>query len=177
MSVTIKDDHIIVVGDTTTHGGKVITGISDNFTYKGIPIACVGDLVECPQCGGIYPIVEGAPTVFYGDKQVARHGDKVACGATLISRENAAVSAGSGAGGVASPALSAENSQQIGNRFFIVVDENDKPIPGADYVITDADGTEYPGVTDANGHTATISGKIGEDLSVRVIIDPDYKTA
>jgi hypothetical protein len=58
-----------------------------------------------------------------------------------------------------------------------VVDDNDKPIPQADYVITDADGAEYPGVTDENGHTATIYGKVGEELSIRVLVNADDELA
>jgi uncharacterized Zn-binding protein involved in type VI secretion len=87
MPYTIEGKEVIVLGDTTTHGGKVITG-SENHTYMGIPVARVGDMVQCPKCKGTYPIIEGAPRTFDHGKQIARHGDKVACGATLISRGN-----------------------------------------------------------------------------------------
>jgi uncharacterized Zn-binding protein involved in type VI secretion len=86
MPYTIEGKHVIVLGDTTTHGGKVITG-SENHTYMGIPVARVGDMVECPKCDGTFPIVDGAPRAFDHGRPIALHGDKVACGATLISRE------------------------------------------------------------------------------------------
>ncbi len=87
MTYIIEGKHVAVVGDTTTHGGKVITG-SEECRYKGNPIARVGDMVECPQCKGTYPIIEGSQEFADNGKPIARHGDKVACGATLISRES-----------------------------------------------------------------------------------------
>jgi len=39
---------IIVVGDSTDHGGKVISG-SPKDTIMGKRIARMGDLVDCPQ--------------------------------------------------------------------------------------------------------------------------------
>jgi uncharacterized Zn-binding protein involved in type VI secretion len=87
MPYTIEGKEVILLGDTTTHGGKVITA-SETHSYMGIPVARVGDMVECPKCKGTYPIVEGAPKAFDRGKPIARHGDKVACGATLISRNN-----------------------------------------------------------------------------------------
>jgi uncharacterized Zn-binding protein involved in type VI secretion len=89
MPYTIEGKEVIVLGDTTTHGGKVITA-SETHSYMGVPVARVGDIVECPKCKGAYPIVEGAPKTFDHGKSIARHGDKVACGATLISRANMA---------------------------------------------------------------------------------------
>jgi uncharacterized Zn-binding protein involved in type VI secretion len=87
MPYRIEGKEVIVLGDTTTHGGKVITA-SETHSYIGIPVARVGDMVECPKCKGTYPIIEGSPRTFDQGKSIARHGDKVACGATLISREN-----------------------------------------------------------------------------------------
>jgi uncharacterized Zn-binding protein involved in type VI secretion len=81
---------IIVLGDTTTHGGEVITAWGAGRTFiDGIPVACVGDLVRCPQCRGEYAIVEGAgdPGMTVYGKPVAREDDGVACGAKLVSRQ------------------------------------------------------------------------------------------
>lgn len=55
-------DGIIRVGDSSSHGGTVVTGQA-NYLVDGIPVAVVGDMVACPQKGhGVYPIVEGHPT-------------------------------------------------------------------------------------------------------------------
>ncbi|MDR0702167.1 MAG: PAAR domain-containing protein, partial [Azoarcus sp.] len=46
----------IVLGDTTSHGGTVITANS-RMTIDGKPVACVGDLVVCPRCSGTHVIL------------------------------------------------------------------------------------------------------------------------
>jgi len=85
MSFQIDGKEVIVLGDMTTHGGKVISASSDLESH-GIKVARVGDMVACPRCKGSFPIVEGAPFALDLKSKIARHGDKVACGASLISR-------------------------------------------------------------------------------------------
>ncbi|QIE22388.1 PAAR motif protein [Caballeronia sp. SBC1] len=71
-------------GDTTDHGGTVTEGASD-YTQLGIPVALDGHLVECPKCGGTYPIIATGSMTHKG-KRVAYLGDKTACGAVLMRR-------------------------------------------------------------------------------------------
>ncbi len=47
---------MICVGDTTTHGGRVLEGTA-TATIDGKPIAGVGHRVLCPQCKGVFPIL------------------------------------------------------------------------------------------------------------------------
>lgn len=76
---------VIRLGDTTTHGGAVITA-SSQTQIKGKPIARIGDLVSCPKKGhGINPIIEGEANFQDGGKAVALDGHKTACGCSLIS--------------------------------------------------------------------------------------------
>ena len=78
----------ILLGDTTSHGGVVISG-SATTTVEGRPIARVGDLVTCPLCKPhTFPIVEGLSTLTDNYMAVALHGHKIACGATLIASSN-----------------------------------------------------------------------------------------
>ncbi len=85
MPITKDNRGVIHLGDATTHGGKVISVKHTTMTDMGIPIACVGDMVECPRCGGVFPIVEGdAECTIQGDR-VAFAGHKTECGAALIS--------------------------------------------------------------------------------------------
>lgn len=78
---------IIVVGDATDHGGKVIQG-APTATINGIPIARIGDPVTCPRKGhGTTVIATGDANMLVDGKPVARHGDKTACGATLIASQ------------------------------------------------------------------------------------------
>lgn len=88
---TIDGKEVIQLGDSTTHGGKVITASSGVF-YDGIPIARVGDSVTCPLCKGVYTITSGAPSAFDHEVQIARNGDSVSCGAKLIAGSAAATS-------------------------------------------------------------------------------------
>ncbi|WP_414445589.1 PAAR domain-containing protein [Burkholderia sp. 22PA0106] len=80
---------IIVVGDDTSHGGKVISG-SETHTHGGKPIARLNDLVDCPEKypdgkpHGVNKIVEAHPTFTIGGQRVALHGHRTECGCTLI---------------------------------------------------------------------------------------------
>lgn len=51
----------IVVGDTTSHGGKVVSGSpSSTWSKYAIPIARKGDKVTCPLCTRhMFKIAEG----------------------------------------------------------------------------------------------------------------------
>lgn len=76
---------VVRLGDSTSHGGKVISA-STTHLIDGIGIARVGDQVACPVPGhGINPIVEGAPTYVIGGRMVALQGHHSACGCTLIA--------------------------------------------------------------------------------------------
>jgi uncharacterized Zn-binding protein involved in type VI secretion len=77
----------IVLGDKTDHGGEVIeaSGVTDTH---GKRLARVGDKVTCPKKGhGTTEIVSGDLTMIIDGKAAARHGDKTACGATLLSSQ------------------------------------------------------------------------------------------
>jgi uncharacterized Zn-binding protein involved in type VI secretion len=76
---------IVRLGDSTSHGGKVISA-STTHLIDGIGIARVGDMVTCPHAGhGINSITEGASTYLIGGRMVALHGHRCACGCALIS--------------------------------------------------------------------------------------------
>ncbi|NIE57341.1 MULTISPECIES: PAAR domain-containing protein [unclassified Burkholderia] len=80
---------IIVVGDTTSHGGRVITG-SDTHTINGKAIARLHDLVDCPEKypdgrpHGVNKIVDAHPTLTIGGERVALHGHRTECGCALL---------------------------------------------------------------------------------------------
>lgn len=75
---------VIVVGDTHTGGGQVITG--STFTnIDGLPVARVNDMALCLLHRGTFPIAVGDFTFIVDGEAVARHGDKLACGCMLIS--------------------------------------------------------------------------------------------
>ncbi|MFC0228484.1 PAAR domain-containing protein [Serratia aquatilis] len=77
---------VILQGDSTSHGGKVLQG-SPVMMVMGTSVALVGHLVACPQCRGVFPIVTGAETVLVGGQPLALNGMKTACGAELIASQ------------------------------------------------------------------------------------------
>jgi len=85
---------IIVVGDTTSHGGKVISG-AKTHTIDGKAIARKGDQVDCPQKysdgrpHGVNNITEGHPGMMIDGQPVALHGHHTECGCTLIGSVSA----------------------------------------------------------------------------------------
>ncbi|MBP0588352.1 PAAR domain-containing protein [Paraburkholderia sp. LEh10] len=87
---------VIVVGDSTSHGGRVITG-SDTHTIGDRPIARLGDLVDCPQMypdgspHGVNRIIEADPSFTIDGQQVALHGHHTECGCSLIGSTMATV--------------------------------------------------------------------------------------
>ncbi|MDB5768238.1 MAG: repeat containing protein [Collimonas fungivorans] len=87
---------IIVVGDSTSHGGHVISG-SPTHNILDKPIARLGDLVECPlvypggKPHGVNKIIEGHSTFILDGIPVALEGHKTECGCTLIGSIGATV--------------------------------------------------------------------------------------
>ncbi|TDR29100.1 PAAR domain-containing protein [Hydromonas duriensis] len=70
------------IGDTSDHGGSIITG-STNFGVDGMPVARVGDILDCPQHGK-NPIVTSMVVQTQDDgKPLAHIGSKTQCGATI----------------------------------------------------------------------------------------------
>ena len=78
----------IVVGDTTSHGGQVISGSPSSTWGRGeIPIARKGDKVACPKCEPhIFEIAEGCNDSLDFGAPVALEGHKTTCGAVLIAQ-------------------------------------------------------------------------------------------
>lgn len=80
---------IIVLGDVTDHGGKVIEG-SPTHAINGKPIARLGDKVDCPIPNhGVNPIVEGDSDYRVNGIPVALEGHKTECGCVLIGSVSA----------------------------------------------------------------------------------------
>ena len=82
---------IICVGDTTSHGGKVLEG---NPTAKidTRPIAGVGHMVSCPRCKGDFAILPDLLGRIYphviDKRDTAVEGMRTACGAVLIASQS-----------------------------------------------------------------------------------------
>jgi uncharacterized Zn-binding protein involved in type VI secretion len=77
---------LIRLGDTTDHGGEVITA-SETMRYQGVRVARRGDEVKCPQHPEVNPnvILEGDVKITDHGIPVARQGHHATCGCSLIS--------------------------------------------------------------------------------------------
>lgn len=102
---------IIRLGDSTSHGGKVLEGSQTNLCY-GKPVALIGHKVSCPKCRGTPTIVEGVQTATLYGKGVALAGMKTSCGATLIASQFTAVVVPGGGGGEGAAAPADTSSRQ-----------------------------------------------------------------
>ena len=89
---------LIVVGDATTGGGRVITG-SPVTDIEGMPVARVGDKATCPKHQRVATIVSGDITLTFEGQPVARHGDRLSCGCSLIAGKQSRVYVDMGGGG------------------------------------------------------------------------------
>lgn len=157
----------IVVGDSTDHGG-VVVGASGATETHGKRIARVGDQVTCPKKGhGTTVIVSGDPTMIIDGMPAARHGDKCACGATLIASQvvsttqdggmsnSAAASqlqkAAAMAAGFSSPAAREEVTVEFDEQTMLVVDGDTATLVGVPWFIRTQDGRTFSGRLDEQG--------------------------
>lgn len=153
-------------GDTTSHGGRVLACDPTN-TVDGKALALLGNMVSCPRCGGIFPIVNVKTELHmtFNGRPVASDGDITACGATLIASQNTATaSPTSGLGGSVGNGKSvvSQSEMQGGTpyrgRFQVLDDTTRQPVAGHPYTVRSADGRVLQGTTDANGFTEWLDG-------------------
>ncbi len=170
----------IVVGDTTTGGGTVVSG-SPFTDIDGKPVARIGDSVVCMRHGPTV-IVSGDSTMIIDGQPVARHGDGVACGCSLISVQQVHVhidagGAGAAAAVAAEPALSealaaGEEDGEFDLDFLVTEQGSGEPLADWPYRIELACGREIEGRTDSEGKTAKLSSKEAETATLHVYM-PD----
>lgn len=159
-------------GDATDHGGRVLACTSTNVVF-GKPLALEGDMVSCPKCGGVYPIVAvRVRSMTFGGRAVATDGDRTACGARLIASQGfATVEPTSGAGGSVGAGKSvlaqtaAQDDGAYRGRFQLVDDQSRAPLANHPYTVTSADGQTVKGTTDAGGHTDWLSSHQAASLT------------
>lgn len=72
-------------GDTTSGGGNILEG-DPSFTVDGLPVAYEGARVVC-HVHGLTHIAEATMPAFVENRQVAREGDRLACGHHIVVQE------------------------------------------------------------------------------------------
>lgn len=147
----------IVLGDTTTHGGVVISGSATSSWY-GIPIARMGDKVYCPKCRPhFFEIAEGLSNCRDHGQPMAGNGHLTTCGAALIA-------IGAAAGQVKGALLMAEG-EGFDDRY-VFRDQEDRPMVNTYYGARRINGAIKYGTTDDAGHTHLhLTGENAEQIS------------
>ena len=74
---------IVVLGDATSHGGKVVS-VSSTFEIEGKNVALLNDSVSCPEHGS-NPIVECDMRYEENGRGIVAHGCKSACGSVIYA--------------------------------------------------------------------------------------------
>ncbi|MDE2401015.1 MAG: PAAR domain-containing protein [Burkholderiales bacterium] len=172
----------IVLGDQTDHGGVVIEASVMTDTH-GKGIARVGDQVTCPKRNhGTTVIVTGDPTMIIDGKAAARHGDKCACGAILISSQfvstvgdggtsNPQAASAAQAAGAAHLATHHDDDEEVLEQYFELVDGHGNPAKNFKYDLI-ADGQVHTrGASFSGGKTAVVTGDKDVSIVVWAAID------
>ena len=152
----------IVLGDRTSHGGKVIECTS-NRSIDGLKVARVGDLVWCPRCNRPTKIVTSRfPQVKDNGVPCAYDMDMTDCGALLYSRHNDHA----GYGSKAAPASSAHstmaaphdrsNPASVQEHFVLRARDTGQPLTGVRYTLLTVAGRVIAGETDEHGRTGVV---------------------
>lgn len=73
----------VLLGDSTSHGGKVITA-SSSYDIDGRPAALLHDLVSCPEHGD-NPIIEASDSLLDEDRPIVVDRCRTRCGSYVIA--------------------------------------------------------------------------------------------
>lgn len=188
--------NVICEGDTTSHGGKVVTSSSTSDT-NGRRWALLGDMVACPKCHGIFPIIQGNATNVEDGKPVAYDGCKTACGAVLIAGQSFTTTDPNRSGNSAGASMACEESGapagygSIGKglaanyeerptetqskylgRFRIVDIASGNPVAGQSIRVRSTGGAYLTGTTDTEGYTGWVTHSTGEALAMDLLETP-----
>lgn len=168
----------IVVGDTTTSGGRVLTG-SPFTDIDDKAIARIGDQVLCPLHKGTFPIVDGDMATVIDGKPVALHGSSIACGCTLLSLqqnhvfvdEETRASDAQSTFPKATGSVPTGKSEAIGRydeAFILSSAETGKSLTKRHYRIIRENGDIEAGTTDDVGMTGVIVTTRSEKLVIEL---------
>lgn len=182
----------IVVGDTTTGGGSVVSG-SPFTDIDGKPVARIGDSVVCLRHGPTV-IVSGDSSMIVDGQPVARHGDGLACTCSLVAVQQAHVHIASGGGGGASAGgaaaetvaaaaaavgkAAAPSAEQTAGAdtgefdldFVVLEQDSGEPLVDWPYRIELASGRDIEGRTDREGKTVKIDSHEAETATLHVYL-------
>lgn len=162
----------IVIGSTTTHGGKIEMG-ETLFKVDGKPTHLEGMKHFCPKCGiEAYAVSGGGTPNVFGSKLIVE-GDKASCGATYISNQTLlSVERVGNQSAITSLANkhSSDNhaNKEIFDEQFLLKLGDGELLANTPYTVAFEDGSFYRGVTDDNALTERFTTPKAEILKVYV---------
>jgi uncharacterized Zn-binding protein involved in type VI secretion len=171
--------HWIVVGDTTSSGGCVVSGTSF-IDIDGKQVAREGDNATCPLHKGVFPIVAGCdPNIIIDDKPVALDGAKLSCGCTVLAVQQSYVlvdqgGGGSGAANIGTMAAAAQAAAGavealFDQRFQLTDSLTGVPLGKQPYRLS-FQGKVTEGITDADGYTQPMpTGATAADVECEIL--------
>ncbi|WP_433925327.1 PAAR domain-containing protein [Stenotrophomonas nematodicola] len=185
----------IVVGDSTSSGGTVLTG-SPFTDINGMAVARVGDKAFCPKHKGAFPIITGDPTFIVDGNPLARHGDYLACGCQVLAVKQSTVSVESGGSGAPRGAVAAAASaapppgfvpqgttpqksaaapplKQDISLYYHYGDLDRTPVRGVGYQVMLPDDSVVTGRLDDEGRALIPQVTVGPAQMVQVLFQPD----
>jgi uncharacterized Zn-binding protein involved in type VI secretion len=152
----------IRVGDTTTHGGVVVTG-SETFKEDGIPIARKGDKVTCPRCEPhMFVIAEGLANCLDHGIPIAVEGHVTTCGAKLIAKGSEVVAYATDSSG------SMKEDGKTPPKWITFKLDDDGRCEGLKCVVYFDDGSQMSGAFDANNQVTfnNVSGNKAKNVNI-----------
>lgn len=160
----------IVIWDTTSHGGVVISASRTN-TWHGKGVVRKGDAVYCPKCPPhFFEVSEGLEhcTDTNARSPLATEGHLTGCGAKLIAQQAPL--------DLKIAAIHKKSERPVDHGFaydvfFLIKDAiTKKPTANLSYKITLANGEEAVGITDNDGHTK----KVYSDIATTATLEAPY---
>lgn len=161
---------VIVFGDQTTGGGKVLGG-SPQTSVEGKPVARYGDRATCTMKGhgDIVTIVEGDPNHLIDGKPAAYHNALLSCGCRVLASQSLyfVEKCGGMSPAKLSKAEAAANSAKSYDDRFVLMLSTGALLKNAHYAIEFPDGRMEYGQTDDQGHTDLhVTGEEAKELTV-----------
>jgi uncharacterized Zn-binding protein involved in type VI secretion len=164
---------MIRLGDSTTHGGKVLQGFPF-YMVEDRPVSGKGHMVFCPLCKGVFPIVEGNPAHTYGDVELAFHGMRAACGATLLATQVNMLHNIASVQDLSDETRPPLPRIKLFDEQIQAVDNiSGQPVAHQPYRLELADGTSFLGVTDETGHIPRTHTRTTETVHVTWLATDD----
>ena len=162
---------IALLGSLTDHGGRITTG-EERDRINGVPVACKGDLHECPIPGhGVTAILEGAPNQQTYGRYKAYVGCRTGCGARIIQgAPNFNIWVDQPAlGGVTVQHMRETGQQGYDEHFALVDQDTGSPAEGVHYELR-VDGQPHEGMTSADGKTDHAVNAAPENVELTAVV-------